>query len=121
MNVNGKNIPKFDEKLKILINCIFFKADVKYIKRLHNFHNNLPFLSERININRCHKLICNLHDKNNYVAGIITLKPALNHGLILKKVHRAIQFNKQVWLKSYIDMNTKWGTETKSDFEKGFF
>ena len=30
---------------------------------------------------------------------------ALNHGLILKKVHRVIQFNQKAWLKSYIDMN----------------
>ena len=46
---------------------------------------------------------------------------ALNHGLILKKVHRVIQFNQKAWLKSYIDMNTKLRTEAKTDFEKDFF
>ena len=40
---------------------------------------------------------------------IRTLKQALNHGLILKKVHRLIQFNQKAWLKPYIDMNTKKG------------
>ena len=49
------------------------------------------------------------------------LKQALNHGLILKKVHRVIQFNQKAWVKSYIDMNIKLRTEAKTDFEKDFF
>ena len=49
------------------------------------------------------------------------LKQDLNHALVLKKVHRVIQFNQKVWLKPYIDMNTKLRTETKNDFENGFF
>ena len=49
------------------------------------------------------------------------LKQALNHGLVLKKVHRVIQFNQKDWLKPYIDMNTKLRKETKNDFEKDFF
>ena len=52
---------------------------------------------------------------------IRALKQALNHGLILKKVHRVIQFNQKAWLKPYIDMNTKLRTEAKNDFEKDFF
>ena len=43
-----------------------------------------------------------------------------SHGLIFKKVHRVIQFNQEVWLKPYIEMNTKLRTETKNDFEKYF-
>ena len=31
------------------------------------------------------KKVCNLYDKNNYVAHIITLKHGLNHRLLLKK------------------------------------
>ena len=38
-------------------------------------------------INKCNKLLCNLYDKNNYVVHISSLKQALNHGLIFKKVH----------------------------------
>ena len=41
------------------------------------------------------------------------LKQALNHGLILEKVHKVIQFTQKAWLKPYIDMNTKLRTETK--------
>ena len=52
---------------------------------------------------------------------IRALKQVLNHGLILKKVDRVIQFNQEAWLKPYIDMNTKLRTEAKNDFEKDFF
>ena len=48
------------------------------------------------------------------------LKQALNHGLVLKKVHKVIQFNQKAWLQPYIDMNTKLITEAKNDFEKVF-
>ena len=48
------------------------------------------------------------------------LKQALNHGLILKRVHRVIQFNQKAWLKPYIDMNTELRKEAKEDFEKDF-
>ena len=58
-------------------------------------------------IDKCKKLVCNLYDKEIYVVHIRSLKQALNHGLISKKVHRVIQFNQEAWLKTYIDMNTE--------------
>ena len=47
------------------------------------------------------------------------LKQVLNHGLILKRVHRVIQFNQEAWLEPYIDMNTKL-RKAKNEFEKDF-
>ena len=35
-------------------------------------------------------------------------------------MHKVIHFNQEVWLKEYIDMNTKLKTEAKNDFEKRF-
>ena len=49
------------------------------------------------------------------------MKQALSHGLIFRKVHNVIQFNKKAWLKPYIAMNTKLRTEAKNGFEKDFF
>ena len=84
-------------------------------------HSDLPFLPERMKIDKCNKLACSLYDKKNYVVHIRSLKQALNHGLILKKVHRVIQFNQEAWLKSYIDMNTELRKQAKNDFEKDFY
>ena len=62
-------------------------------------------------------LVRNLYDKKSYVAHVRTLQQALNDGLILKKVHRVIQFNQKAWLKWYIDMNSKLRAKAKNDFE----
>ena len=87
---------------------------------LHDLHNDLPFLPERIRIEKVEKFVANLHDKTEYVIHIRNLKQALNHGLVLKKVHRVIKFNQNAWLKPYIDMNTDLRKKAKNDFEKDF-
>ena len=56
-------------------------------------------------IEKYKKLVCNIHNKENYAVHMRTLKQALKHGLILKKVHKVIQFNQEEWLKRYIDKN----------------
>ena len=94
------------------------EVDVEYPKNLHDLHSDSPFLPERMKINKCNKLVCNLYDKNNYIAHLRSLKQALNHGLILKKDHRVIQFNQEAWLKEYIDINIELRKETKNDFGK---
>ena len=43
-------------------------------------------------IEKVEKVVANLHDKTEYVIHI-NLKQALNHRLVLKKVHRVIKFN----------------------------
>ena len=70
---------------------------------------------------KAEKLVTNLHDKTEYVIHIRNLRQKLNHGLILKKVHRVIKFNQNVWLKQYIDMNTKLLQKAKKKIEKDFF
>ena len=72
-------------------------------------------------INKCTKLACTVQDKEKYVIHILALKQALNHGLILKKVHRVIEIRQEAWLKPYIEMNTKLTTMAKNNFEKDFF
>ena len=52
-----KNYNENDNKGYIL------KVDVKYPKRLQELHSDLPFLSERMKIDRCNKLVCNLFNK----------------------------------------------------------
>ena len=45
----------------------FLEAEVQYLKKLHEIHNDLPFLSERMKVKEVEKLVANLHDKTEYV------------------------------------------------------
>ena len=116
--INEEFIKNYDENNN---KGYIFQVDVKYPKKLHELHNDLPFLPERMEINKCKKLVCNLYNKKKYVAHINTLKQALNHGLKFKKIHRVIEFNQEAWLKPYIDMNTELRKLAKNDFEKDLF
>ena len=89
-----KNYNENDNKGYIL------EVDVKYPKRLHKLHSDLPFLSERMKIDKCNKLVCNLSNKKKYVTHINSLKQALNHGLKLKKIHRVIEFSQKKMVKT---------------------
>ena len=105
-----KDVSKFDEEF--IKNSdegsdkgYILKVDVSYSKHLLNIHGDLPFLGDRKKIKKCNKFVCNTNDKENYVVHIRTLKHALNHGLILRKLNTAIQFNQESWLKEYTDMH----------------
>ena len=45
----------------------FLEIEVQYLKKLHEIHNDLPFLSERMKVKEVEKLVANLHDKAEYV------------------------------------------------------
>ena len=97
------------------------EVDVDYPKELHDKHDELPFMPEKLKIHKVEKLVPNLHNKKKYVMHIRALNQALKHGLILKKVHRVIQFEQSAWLKPYIDFNTRLRAAAKNEFEKDFF
>ena len=48
----------------------FLKDDVQYTEKLHELHNDLPFLPERMRVKKVEKLAANLHDKAEYVVHI---------------------------------------------------
>ena len=117
-NINEDFIKDYHENSK---KGYILEVDVKYPKKLHDLHSDLPFLPRRIKIDKCKKLVCDLHNKKKYVVHIKSLKQALNYGLKLKKVHGIIEFNQKAWLKPYIDMNTELRKLVKDDFEKDLF
>ena len=92
---------------------------MQHIENLHELDNDLPFLLESMKIEKVKKFVANLQDKTKYVIHIRNLKQALNHGLVLKKVHRMFKFNQNPWLiKPYIDMNTDLRKKANYNFEK---
>ena len=50
------------------------EVDVKYPKELHDLHSDLPFLPKKMEIDKCKKLVCDLHNKKKYVVHIKSLK-----------------------------------------------
>ena len=93
--VNGfkwvKKLSKFDEHFirnydENSDKGYFLEVDVEYPKNLFsgvalngiafsgaalNLHCDLPFLPERNKIKKCNKLVCKIHDKENYVVHLI--------------------------------------------------
>ena len=42
----------------------FLESDVQYPEKLHELHNDFPFLPERMEIEKFETLVTNLHDKS---------------------------------------------------------
>ena len=96
----------------------FLDIDVQYLEELHELRNDLSFLPERIKTEKVKKLIANLNHKTENVIHVRNLKQALNQGLVFKKVHKVIKFNKNAKLKPYIDMNNAVFEKTKENVRK---
>lgn len=64
------------------------EVDVSYPKSLHDDHNDLPYLPERLIPpgSKINKLVANLQSKKNYIVHYMVLKQALSAGLLLEKV-----------------------------------
>ena len=55
-----KNYDENSEKGYVL------EVDVEYPKKLHDLHSDLPFLPEKLKIDKCKKLVYNLYDNHSY-------------------------------------------------------
>ena len=68
----------------------FLEVDVEYLKNLFsriafNLHSDLPFLPERKKNLKCNNLVCNIHNKEKYVAHIRALKRYIKQFSLIKK------------------------------------
>ena len=110
-----------EDSIKIIMKKVMKDISIKLmfnIEKLHEFHNDLAFLPERMKIEKVKKLVANSYDKTEYVIHIRNLKQALNYRLVLMKVNRVIKFNQNAWLKPYIGMKKYLRKKAKNDFEK---
>jgi len=62
-----------------------------------------------------------LGDKKKDILHCKILKQYFDLGLKSTKIHRGISFKEEPWMKSYIELNTKFRTEASSEFDKDFF
>ena len=92
-------------------------SNTRYSDPIQKVRKNNPFFPAT----QIPKLLTILCDKDRYIAQMSTLSQALNHGLVLEKVHRVIKFKQEAWSKKYINHNTKLRTDGKNEFEKELF
>ena len=120
------------------------EVDLDCPKELHDLHKDYPLAPEIMSISenmlsqvqkdihkyyygkdasdeKSNKLVLNVMDKKKYVLHISALKFYLQHGLGLRKVHRAISFKQANFLKPFIEFNTEKRKNAKNDFEKDLF
>ena len=76
MKTSSKNYDEDSNKGHI------YKVDVEFPKPSPNLHSDWPFLTERMKIKKCNKLVCNLYVEDD-VDYIRALKKALIHGLVV--------------------------------------
>lgn len=119
----------------------FLEVDLEYPPELHNLHSDYPLAPEKMLITsemlspyqqqlkedlvykpaKVEKLVPNLWDKTKYPIHYRNLKFYLTQGLELQKIHRALQFKQEAWLRPYIELNTQLRAAAKTEFEKDFF
>ena len=58
-------------------------------------HTMIYHFYQKMKTKKCNKVVCDLYDKNNYVAQEINLNKALNCGLMSKTVHKKFNLFKK--------------------------
>ena len=116
-------------------------VDLDFPEELHHFHKDFPMAPEKIKIKgellslysrenakkldiktgTINKLVPNIMAKEKYVVYYRNLQYYLLEGLVLKKVHRILEFKQSDWTKSYIDFNTERRKEATNEADKNLF
>ena len=141
VKVNNESVNRVLNKSDNSFHGYFLEVDLDYPENLHDIHNDLPMAPGKIKVteemlsstqleikNNCdikvgeiNKLTPNLYSKKNYVLHYRNLKYYLSQGLILKKVHRKLEFKQSHWMKPYIDFNTQKRMEATNEADKKLF
>ena len=99
----------------------FFEIDVQFTKKLPGPHSDLPFLPERIKIEKGEKIAANWYDKSEYVIHIRNLKQAWNLGLVFKKFIEWLNLIKMPGCNHILVWTAISEKKAKHDFEKDLF
>ena len=82
-------------------------------KDIHKYYYGKEASNEKTN-----KLVLNVMNKSKYVLHISALKFYLQHGLKLKKVHRAISFTQSDFLNPSLNSTLKSGNKLRMILKK---
>ena len=141
VNINNETVNRILNKSDNSLHGYFLEVDLDYPENLHEEHGDYPMAPEKIKIKTewlspyslenankfdiktgsINKLAPDLIPKNNYVVHYRNLKCYLSLGLILKKVHKILEFKQSAWMKPYIDFNTQKRKEATNEADKNLF
>lgn len=142
--VNSKSLENIDWKT---INTegnkgYILEVDLKYPKKLHEKHDNFPLAPENIEIGfdnlspyakkalvlcsnsetyKDCKLSATFHERKNYIIHFKNLKLYLSLGMILTKIHRAVEFKQKNFIAPFIEKCTIERQKANSKFEQDQF
>ncbi|XP_054279772.1 uncharacterized protein LOC128997944 [Macrosteles quadrilineatus] len=116
------------------------EVDLEYPKdhAIHDKHSGLPFCPKvrkapiyqlpyssdditNSGAGRSNKLTATLTDKEEYVIHHRYLQQAMENGLRLCHIHRALRFKQSPWLKPYVTLNTELRERASNKFEVEMF
>ena len=115
----------------------FVMVDLKYPKEIKRHTKDYPLcpeikipneneFSNYMNNNKpdkykpVKKMILDQNDKYNYITHYRNLKFYIRMGMVITKVHKIVSFRQSLWLKEYIDFNTKRRAISESEAKKEF-
>ena len=118
----------------------FFEVDLSYPQLYHQNHNDFPLAPESMKIEKDmlsayqtemgdemgvkygqeDKLCLTLKDKTRYITHFRNLQFYLRNGMVLKKIHKILQFKQSDWLRPYIELNTELRQKADNKFEENF-
>lgn len=120
----------------------FAEVDLEYPEHLHDAHSDLPLapehrkvkrgelsayateVAEKFNINTNsygEKLLTTFFPKKRYIVHYRVLQFYVDHGLVVKKLHRALAFSQAAIMKDYIDLNTDRRSKSQNTFDSNFY
>ena len=117
------------------------EVDLEYSENLHDSHKVYSLAPEKMKIKEemlspycpeikkkndiksgdINKLTPKLKSKKNYVVDYRNLQYYLWQGLILKKVHRILEFKQSAWMELYINFNSQKIKEATNEADKNQF
>ena len=141
VKVNNETVNIILNKSSNSLHGYLLEVDLDYPEHLHDYHNDYPMAPEKIKIEDdmlspycseikrkydtktggINKLVPNLMPKKIYGVHYKSLQYYLSQGLILKKVHRILEFKQSDWMKPYIDFNTQKRKEATNEADKNLF
>jgi len=60
-------------------------------------------------------------EETKYIVSGNNLYYYLSKGVVLEKILKVLRYQQEVWLKPYIELNTKLRAQAENEFEKDFF